>query len=478
MVQLTKEFGTWVFGLGSWDFESSSAFLHEAFGRVKRPRPDKNLTRQLMPRRKFRHSQRFESPDEHSFQEYLVNQPTQSTTRTELLRLIRGGEDTYLELKVKLSNSERITQGIVALANTDGGTIIFGVNDQLRIEGVTNPEWVQQELTRICRDEIVPPVVPMIDVIAFYSGKRVVALDVDGKRRPYMTRDGRFYLRFGSEKREVAREELSLWLDEIRPLGFENIPLSTVREEDFDDALLWSFAGGFEDAAPNVNLYHTSDFLRKDLMLAVGNTDEFSPTVAAVLLFGKNEKVAEVLPRSNVTVARFSGDNGNAQLIEAIEVKGNLLTQYETILAFIKRYVDLGKDKPKRKLALVTDTIVKQRGHYHFFSVSEGLINTLIHRDLALRDIRTRINIYDNEIEFVNPRRTSGFAQPSSRAIRYGITQRLNPQIAALFTRREYGINAPHGGLPMLLQQSHRISGRKPEIYIANDEFKLKVFAA
>ena len=75
-----------------------------------------------MPRRRFRHTQRFDSPSEQSLQEYLVNQPTQSTTRTELLRLIRGGEDTYLELKVKLSNSERIAQGIVALANTDGGT--------------------------------------------------------------------------------------------------------------------------------------------------------------------------------------------------------------------------------------------------------------------------------------------------------------------------------------------------------------------
>ena len=117
------------------------------------------------------------------------------------MRLIRGGEDTYLELKVKLSNSERIAQGIVALANTDGGTIIFGVNDQLRIEGVSNPEWVLQELGRICREDVVPPVVPLMDVIAFDSGKRVVALDVHGKRRPYRTRDGRFYLRFGSEKR-------------------------------------------------------------------------------------------------------------------------------------------------------------------------------------------------------------------------------------------------------------------------------------
>lgn len=395
-----------------------------------------------------------------------------------MLRLIRGGEDTYLELKVKLSNSERIMQGIVALANTDGGTILFGVNDQLRIEGVSNPEWVQQELARICREEIVPPIIPILDTIAFDSGKRIVALDIDGKRRPYRTRDGRFYLRFGAEKREVAREELSLWLDEIRPVGFENIPLSTVVEDDFDDALLWSFANGFDDNAPNLSLYNTSDFLRKDLLLAVGNADEFFPTVAAVLLFGKDGRVADLLPRSNVTVARFSGYNGTAQLIEAIEVKGNLLTQYESILGFIKRYTDLGKERPKKKLTLVTDAIAKPRGHYHFYSVSEAIINALMHRDLALRDLRTRINIFDNAIEFINPRRTNGFSPPASRAIRYGITQRLNPQISAIFTRREYGISVPHGGLPMILRQSNRFSGRKPEIYIANDEFKLKIYAA
>ena len=431
-----------------------------------------------MPRRRFRHSPRFESSDDQSFHEYLANQPLQSTTRTELLRLIRGGEDTHLELKVKLSNSERIAQEIVALANTDGGTVIFGVNDQLRIEGVSNPEWVQEELSRICREEIVPSIVPVIDTMAFDSGKRIVALDVIGKKRPYRTRDGRFYLRFGSEKREASRDELSVWLDEIRPLGFENIPLQNVVEQDFDDALLWSFASGFATEAPNMNLYQTSDFLRKDLMLAVGSTDEFFPTVAALLLFGKNERVAELLPRSNVTVARFSGDNGNAQLIEAVEVKGNLLTQYESIMDFLKRYIDLGKDKPKRKLSLVGDAVAKPRGNYHFYSISEGVVNALIHRDIALRDIRTRINIYDSAIEIINPRRTIGFSPPAYRAIRYGITQRLNPQIASIFTRREYGISAPHGGLPMILRQSTRYADRRPEIYIANDEFKLKIYAA
>ncbi len=428
-----------------------------------------------MPRRKFRNSQRFEPQGDRSFQEYILNQPAPQTTRTELIRLIRGGEDTYLELKIKLSNPERIAQGIVALANTAGGTMIFGVSDQLRVEGVNNPEGVQEELVRICREEIFPPVVPLIDSISFDSGRRIVVLDIDGKRPPYRTRDGRFYIRIGEEKREISRRELSDWLDEIRPLTYENIPLAGAGENDFDDALLWSFANAFEEDVLGNNLYQTSEFLKKDLLLAVGSSDEFLPTVAGILLFGKNEKVAELVPRSRVTVARYSGDNGNAQIVEKVELEGNLLTLYESILHFIMRYCDLFLDKP-RKSSNGENTPVQARGNYHLHAIQEAVANALTHRDLALRDIPTRILIYDNAVEIINPRRTNGFAPPASRAIRYGITQRINPQIASIFSKREYGTNIPSGGLPMLLRESRLFSGKRSEIYTSNDEFKLKIY--
>ena len=389
--------------------------------------------------------------------------------------MIRGGEDTYLELKVRLSNSEKITQGIVALANTSGGTIIFGVNDQLRIEGVTNPEWVQEELRRICREEIVPPIIPLIDSIAFDSGKRVVALDVQPHRKPYRTRDGRFYMRFGAEKREVSREQLSMWLDEIRPLGYENIPLFNAEENDFDDGLLWTFAGAFEDVSPTINLYQTADFLKKDLTLAVGISDEFFPTVAGLVLFGKDDRVHELFPRSAVTVARYSGENGTAQLVEKREIKGNLHTQNEEVIRFIERYCDLAKDKPKKSLHLVGSPVAA-RATYHVYAMREAVANALVHRDFALRDIPTRITIYDNFVEIVNARRTQGFVAPASRAIRYGIAQRLNPQIASIFSRREYGTSVPRGGVPMILKQSVRVAGKRAELYTANDEFKLKIY--
>src|SRR5258705_13788202 len=132
-----------------------------------------------MARRRFRSNQRHEPASERSFQEYILSTPAPLTSRTELLRLIRGGEDTFLELKVKLSNTEKIAQEIGALANTGGGVIIFGVNDQLRIEGVDDPESVQAEPVRVCAEEIQPPLIPFIDRVALDNGRRIVALDIE-----------------------------------------------------------------------------------------------------------------------------------------------------------------------------------------------------------------------------------------------------------------------------------------------------------
>src|SRR5437870_11590237 len=188
-----------------------------------------------MARKRFRSTQRHEPVTERSFQEYLYSTAAPLTNRTELMRLVRGGEDTYLELKVKLSNSERIAQEIVALANTGGGVIVFGVNDQLRVEGIEEGEAVQDELVRICREDIVPSLIPFIDRIAFDNGRRILALDVNGRRRPYRTRDGRFFVRVGAEKREAAPEELSVLLDDSRPLSGENIPALGATIADIDE---------------------------------------------------------------------------------------------------------------------------------------------------------------------------------------------------------------------------------------------------
>ncbi len=423
-----------------------------------------------MARRRNRNIQR----TERSYEEFLYNAPTLQISRTELIRMIRGGEDTYFELKVKLSNSEKIAQGIIALANTDGGIFVFGVSDQLRIEGLENPEEVRTELVRICREEIYPPLVPLLDMMSFDNGRRIIALEVVGNKKPYRTKDGRFFMRFGAEKREASREELSSWLDEIRPLNYENIPVVGATETDIDDALLWSFAKKFEDDIDSKFTWETGEFLRKDLLLAVGTIEEITPTVAAILLFGKNERVPQLLPRSNVYATRFSGENGQSQVVETVEIKGNLVTIYEQSLRFIKRWCDLLAEKQKK--AVSSNSPIVSRQSYQENVVCEMVVNALVHRDMALRDNKTRLHIFDNAIEIINPRRTNGFVPPASRAIRYGITQRLNPQIASIFHSPAYEANRFSSSLPQLLKDVRNFSDKRAEIQTNNDEFRLKIF--
>jgi ATP-dependent DNA helicase RecG len=431
-----------------------------------------------MARRKFRSNQRHEPSTERSFQEYVLSTPAPQTSRTELMRLVRGGEDTFLELKVKLSNTEKIAQEIVALANTGGGLIVFGVNDQMRVEGVDDAENVQEELVRICREEIQPPLVPLIDRVTFDNGRRIVALDIEGKRRPYRTRDGRFYMRIGSEKREASREELSALMDEARPLRYENVPAIGAAVSDIDEAHLWSFLREFEgDAFEEASLvgYPTKEVLERDLLLATSHAGETVPTVAGLLLFGRDERVAELLPRSAIIATRFAGDTTQAHVVERAQLTGNLHTLYESALGFIARYCDLWETRPRAFPGTeASEAVVVARANYHRGAVSEGLTNALVHRDLVLRDQPTRLHIFDRSMEIINPRRTAGFAPQAQKAIRYGIPFHLNPQLAAIFSSPAYGLKLASGGLPRLLRQARLFSGRRADVHAFNDEFRLR----
>lgn len=432
-----------------------------------------------MARRRFRSNQRHEPITERSFQEYILSTPAPQTSRTELLRLIRGGEDTFLELKVKLSNAERVAQEIVALANTGGGVIVFGVNDQLRVEGVEDTERVQDELVRICRDEIQPPLVPFIDRVALDNGRRIVALDIENKRRPYRTRDGRFYVRIGSEKREATPEELAALLDDSRPTAFENMPALGATLEDIDEAHLWSylreFEGGPFEEATAVG-YPTAVMLERDLMMATTLGQVTVPTVAGLLLFGRDERVSELLARAAVTVTRFSGDSLQSPVVEKATIKGNLLTQFESTVGFLTRYVDLRDSRPKTAVDNDDTSPIPARSNYQRGAVLEAVANILSHRDLALRDVTTRIHIFDRSLEFINARRSAGFSPLAQKAIRYGMPQRLNPQIASVLTSPAYGLRLKLRGFPDLLKETRRFSNRRADMYALNDEFRLRIY--
>ena len=74
---------------------------------------------------------------------------------TELRKMVARGEGQQLEFERKTSFPSKIVRELIAFANTDGGTLLIGVDDDKSIPGVKFPEEESQvihdELKKHCR---------------------------------------------------------------------------------------------------------------------------------------------------------------------------------------------------------------------------------------------------------------------------------------------------------------------------------------
>src|SRR6185369_5074572 len=73
--------------------------------------------------RKFRSTRRTPESERSYFEQKLTGRYSRTLDRNDLLNLIRGGEDTYLEFKIRLVNTEKITAEIVAMANAEAARL-------------------------------------------------------------------------------------------------------------------------------------------------------------------------------------------------------------------------------------------------------------------------------------------------------------------------------------------------------------------
>ena len=73
----------------------------------------------------------------------------------QLRKLVLQGEGQHLEFKRKASYPDKIVRELIAFANTDGGTLLIGVDDDKSIPGVKFPEEesvvIHSELKNHCR---------------------------------------------------------------------------------------------------------------------------------------------------------------------------------------------------------------------------------------------------------------------------------------------------------------------------------------
>ena len=84
--------------------------------------------------------------------------------RHELREIIAGGESSTVEFKRKFTSAEKFAREIIAFANTSGGYLIVGVDDNGKIVGVES-EKEQVELIGIAQHSITPWLDVEVDIV-------------------------------------------------------------------------------------------------------------------------------------------------------------------------------------------------------------------------------------------------------------------------------------------------------------------------
>lgn len=425
-----------------------------------------------MGRKKLRPQRsKFEPTSERTFYERLLNSEYNNVDRIDLYNLIRGGEDTYLELKVRLTNNDKIAAEIVALANSGGGAIIFGVNDNRLIEGVDDAEQVEEDLRFICRTQIVPPVYPYIDKVAFDNGRRIVVLEIDEKRAPHYAFDNRYFIREGSTKREATGEEVVAMFARLRPTGFESVPLYGATVNDLDESFIWSYIRELQGELFKSKGSYPTDLVVREMQLGLDYADQVVPTVCGLLLFGQSARCQEIFPRNRIQLVRISGDTSQQPVIEKSEFSGNVATIFERAISFIGRYADLW-DTPTLRARAADREPIEGRANYQRAVITEALTNALVHRDYCIREQPIRLTIYDKRIEISNPC-VAGLMRKGIEL--YGVVNVPNPRLKAIFKSPAYGLKTVTGGIPQLRRSCLKFAGREPKISILPEEFKIEI---
>lgn len=109
--------------------------------------------------------------------------------RSELKELIEGGENIHCEFKRKFSTTEKISREMIAFANTKGGFILFGVDDNKEIVGVESEKSESELIKDAALNYCEPPLEFNLEYIDM-NGKEVVVAEIpESDKKPHRLQD-------------------------------------------------------------------------------------------------------------------------------------------------------------------------------------------------------------------------------------------------------------------------------------------------
>lgn len=134
----------------------------------------------------------------------------------ELHSLIEDGENSTVEFKRKFSSPEKIAKEMIAFANSKGGTILFGVDDDRTIVGVESEKGEIELIDTAAKFYCEPEVEYSYEIISIKKSDIVVVNIPESKNKPHklLSDNGdeeiKVYIRYKDKSVLASRETINI----------------------------------------------------------------------------------------------------------------------------------------------------------------------------------------------------------------------------------------------------------------------------
>lgn len=335
----------------------------------------------------------------------------------ELLALHADGrvaapESKTREYKRDLSSPTKPLRSIVAFANSAGGQLVVGVEDDGTVAGVADPLAEEERLASLIADSIEPQLVPAIDLVTI-AGKTVLIVEVPlSTRRPHCMKAqgmaGGVYVRLGSTTRQADPALVAELERTARGVAFEDLPELRASLADLDLAQLGDLRG-----------HRTTPEDLVAMGLAVKQGAQVLPTHAGILAACPDP--SRFLPSAWVQCGRLRGPEG-IDLFDQLEIHKPLPQAGDDVMAFLTKHAYrtgvFGEARRKDVYSIPVEAI------------REVVINALVHASYAERGTPIRVGFYDNCIVVESP---GGLVSGMTVETMRGVSRLRNPSLARIF---------------------------------------------
>jgi len=386
-----------------------------------------------------------------------MNQP-------ELLALIAGGEDSFTEFKRDVSQRSDFAGEMIAFANTEGGQILVGVEDDGAISGVQNPHQTEETIISLARNNVNPPFIPLIDRNATDRG---LVLVVNIPRRmgpPHENNSGQCYLRVGSSKRLAPPQERARLLQLAGLLHFEETPVSQTGIENLDEEAFAAYYRRIYERPLETVEVPLPRMLQNMRLLVPDLNDQLRLSVAGLLLFGKSPQ--DSLYYARISAVCWAGTEAGEDILDRQEIQGRLPQQIELAEAFILRNSRLSTHIEK---AQQSDTYQYPRP-----ALREAIVNAVAHRDYSLDGAQILLYLFDDRLEIRSP---GGLPNSVTlENIRTHYSRPRNELISRVLFNIGY-VNTLGSGIPRIIRLMKEHSGREPDFELNGQQFLVRLWS-